>query len=1258
MSGFKKVFIFTVLSQIIFTQDFSINLNVSGGSSNYDLVVGFSPYATDDYDSNFDIFAPPSPPPPSFDAALFWNGDRYYTQVLDGDGDLSEHSVTLQLQYPEDNIINFSWDNSGWSELGTIVLMDSFGGELLWIDMTNSTDTTIDNPAFTQIILCITPNIEPSQNPFEGNVTPTPMSGIFQGQIIINEETGSSDDWIAAFDSDGNISGASALVIDEGNSYANLTIYGDDSLTEIDEGINDGENFHLKIWVASENIILDYPESFDCWYNNNGAPMIGCGEIEQIYYFGDEIEPPPVVGLVINEIHYNPSSELQGSDGDFEFLEIYNKEEFSVDLSGYSITLGIDSEFPIGSQINAYEYIIVAKNPDTYSGNGYQVFQYEGYIYNGGEELELLDNYGRQVDYVNYDDEGEWPTEPDGNGPSLELVHPFEGNEFPGNWGSSLVLGGTPGNENSILIQDENIVVTVDNVEAYEGYVVSVPIYIHFPDGLSANSSDVEVYGFSQYADFVEINLDESLPYNSNWTVTSNEVENSILIAMAGANSISGDGLFFSLDLELNDDIDVDFVSIIISSAVFDSGEEVPTFENGGIYILEPVPPSSSFLVEPSTGLFPLTTTFANTSDIGSGNSIQYEWNFGNGDISDDENPVYVYEVPGIYQVTLTVSTNHGMDTSEQTEIEVLALYGDVDMNDIVQSYDASVILQYLVGYIELEPIQILIGDVNVSEELSALDASYILQYMVGLVEELPVSSDIIASGDIAIEDQTVMSGELAVIPFQVSNSQNILSFEANISYDISRLSFEGIQENSNSGFSYQYFNENGSLILVGSSVESEPSEFELVNLLFTVNNINSDPAFIMVDEIKWNENESITNAASGQIFIMSSDDHVVAEGWNLISFDIFLMENQPDIVFSDLLTNDNLVNITGYDENGSNFYDPFGYDFLNTLTAIEDGRGYWVKVNEADIFGHNGVSLSSEYSIFMWENWNLIGYWLLENSLPEEAFSELIENNNLVYVTGFSENGFAFFDPNGMNFLNTLTTLENGTAYWIKLNESVGDFQYPLPSGNGGRQIVRNINPAIIKTNSCMFVNGTISSHDIELGYESKVNIFSENGLIVGEMEILEGGYLLTGAVYGDDKTTEEIDGAIEGERLIFKLGNVVLSSTDITFSGDMNLQKVDLVFSEIPLEFTVIGNFPNPFNPSTTIRYGTSQERQVNIIISDLLGKEVKSFLVSKNMPGYHSVVWNGKDNQDRSVSTGVYLYRIESEDFVQTKKMVLLR
>ena len=271
-----------------------------------------------------------------------------------------------------------------------------------------------------------------AQDPPESfNYIPTNLSGVFQGQATIDSNPAADGDWVAAFDEDGNCAGASELVLDGGTAYINLSIYGDDGTTpDIDEGMNAGEDFVLRLWDSSADMIYEYYQSFDCWYNNNGAPMDGCGEIGQIYDFGDnEIEPPPVVSLVINEIHYNPSSELQGSDSDYEFLEIYNKEDFSVDLSGYSITLGIDSEFPMGSQINSHEYIIVANTPDTYSENGYQVFQYEGYIYNGGEELELLDNYGRQVDYVNYDDEGEWPTEPDGNGPSLELVHPFEGNE-------------------------------------------------------------------------------------------------------------------------------------------------------------------------------------------------------------------------------------------------------------------------------------------------------------------------------------------------------------------------------------------------------------------------------------------------------------------------------------------------------------------------------------------------------------------------------------------------------------------------------------------------------------------------------------------------------------------------------------------------------------------------------------------------------------------------------------------------------------
>ena len=94
-----------ILFSIGFSQDFDISINVAGATSNYELTAGFDFQATDGYDSGFDQFAPPAPPPPVFDAALGWEGDRYYTQILEGDGDLNEHEFEIQLSYPEDIII-------------------------------------------------------------------------------------------------------------------------------------------------------------------------------------------------------------------------------------------------------------------------------------------------------------------------------------------------------------------------------------------------------------------------------------------------------------------------------------------------------------------------------------------------------------------------------------------------------------------------------------------------------------------------------------------------------------------------------------------------------------------------------------------------------------------------------------------------------------------------------------------------------------------------------------------------------------------------------------------------------------------------------------------------------------------------------------------------------------------------------------------------------------------------------------------------
>ena len=105
-----------------------------------------------------------------------------------------------------------------------------------------------------------------------------PSSGTFLGQATIDGVSGDEGDWSAAFDEDGNCAGATALTINNSLAYINMPIYGDDNTTpDVDEGMNGGESFILKIWDSSENAILEYSTSFDCWYNNNGAPMNGCG---------------------------------------------------------------------------------------------------------------------------------------------------------------------------------------------------------------------------------------------------------------------------------------------------------------------------------------------------------------------------------------------------------------------------------------------------------------------------------------------------------------------------------------------------------------------------------------------------------------------------------------------------------------------------------------------------------------------------------------------------------------------------------------------------------------------------------------------------------------------------------------------------------------------------------------------------------------------------------------------------------------------
>ena len=87
-------------------------------------------------------------------------------------------------------------------------------------------------------------------------------------------------------------------------------------------------------------------------------------------------------------------------------------------------------------------------------------------------------------------------------------------------------------------------------------------------------------------------------------------------------------------------------------------------------------------------------------------------------------------------------------------------------------------------------------------------------------------------------------------------------------------------------------------------------------------------------------------------------------------------------------------------------------------------------------------------------------------------------------------------------------------------------------------------------------------------------------------------------------------------------------------------------------------IHNYPNPFNPVTTLQYDLPKDGFINITIYDMMGKVVKNLVRSHQRAGYKSVQWNATNNEGQSVSAGLYLYKIQAGDFVDTKKMILLK
>ena len=125
-------------------------------------------------------------------------------------------------------------------------------------------------------------------------------------------------------------------------------------------------------------------------------------------------------------------------------------------------------------------------------------------------------------------------------------------------------------------------------------------------------------------------------------------------------------------------------------------------------------------------------------------------------------------------------------------------------------------------------------------------------------------------------------------------------------------------------------------------------------------------------------------------------------------------------------------------------------------------------------------------------------------------------------------------------------------------------------------------------------------------------------------------------------------------------KLLNAAYESSQIVMTNDPS----ELA---LPKEFSLGQNFPNPFNPTTVIPFRVPALDRlaahgslipVSLDIYNSLGQKIRTVIHQDHDPGYYRVVWDGKDEQGRSVGTGMYLYRVRAGTHQQVKKMTLLR
>lgn len=389
----------------------------------------------------------------------------------------------------------------------------------------------------------------------------------------------------------------------------------------------------------------------------------------------------------------------------------------------------------------------------------------------------------------------------------------------------------------------------------------------------------------------------------------------------------------------------------------------------------------------------------------------------------------------------------------------------------------------------------------------------------------------------------------------------------------------------------------------------------------------------------------TITDPAITSLFIKYSRPTTfqlsvnISDGWNMVSIPGINPVNQ------------NVNTWWQYRDMGANVFKFAGG--YQSVTDVIPGTGYWMKhsgdrtYNTGDEWPAGGIQIVSHQPLDATAGWNLIGGYEIS------ATASLVTTNPLGLQSG------PIYKYSG-GYL-TATTIDPGYGYWIKLT-SAGQIIIPevLAKGSEVVEWFKDDWGKITITDAAGFsqtlytVKGEVDLNQYELPPSPPAGMFDirySSGRIAEDINSTFQTIDLSGVTYPLTVKVEGMDMRLmdASEKVV----NVNLKSGEDVVINDATINKLKITSELLPSVFALEQNYPNPFNPSTKIRFSIPKESQVNLSVFNILGERVVELKNEVMKPDYYEVEFNAS-----TLASGIYIYRINAGDFVQSKKMILIK